>query len=177
MSINFIYVRKINYLSQEDFSEQLGVKKHVVAKIEAETNKYFDLALLQKVGNEYNINLDDLINKDLEQLDKETSKNYDSKDELRQAQDVQAEYLLDQKTIKLYEELTQTNNKVVATYKEIIVEKDKRIALLEKEVERERVLNNQADTLGKLLLSYKAQLEIEKAEEELKNGKIKEKTS
>ena len=69
ISINIIYLRKINYLNRKDLAKKYGLTYSAIGTYE--TDKATPpISFLQKLCKEYNFNLDDFVNKNLSKLNK-----------------------------------------------------------------------------------------------------------
>ncbi|MGE5944089.1 MAG: helix-turn-helix transcriptional regulator [Flavobacteriales bacterium] len=170
VSINIIYIRKINYLSQEELGIKIGTTSHSVSAYEREKTLP-GIDTVQKLCNEFNISIDDFINRDLSQLPKaqryteEEKETYQTPDNDKNA---------------IYELLTDTIKEQLKLKDALIESKEKTNAVLEQRInglEREKVmlealLNQNAVATDSPLLDFIASLVQANQEiEKIKNKK------
>lgn len=140
ISINIIYIRKTNHLSQVELGEKIGATSHSISAYER--NKALPgIDMIQKLCSEYVIKIDDFVNKDLsgikasDDLVKEPEKPY---------------LLIDRKTESMYERIVENYQDQLLLKDQLITEKNKTaevfertIKALEKEVIMQEVIINQ----------------------------------
>jgi transcriptional regulator with XRE-family HTH domain len=142
ISINTIYLRKVNYLTQPEFAKVAKVNRDFVSALENGKKKLFEIDFFQNVCNHFKISLDDFVNKDL-------SKEKPKSDFVEEPAEY---YIKDRKTEDMYGKIIKSYEDQLAIKNELITEKDKRLEAnnkllehMEKEIERTNILFNQND--------------------------------
>ena len=75
-SDNLKKIRKDNNLSQEQLAEELGVSRQAISKWESGSS-YPEMDKIIQICNKFNLNIDDLLNKDITEIKgEEKVKNY-----------------------------------------------------------------------------------------------------
>ncbi len=176
ISINSIYLRKINYLTQPDLASVCGVNRDFISALENNKKKHFEIEFFQKLSKHFEISIDDFINTDLSK-GKNTSKHFVKEPETNYEKDI------DSKTIEAY-------NKIISNYEELVLTKDKlleermiRISVLDKTIEslekqlimletllNQNGVNQQSPFLDKLQALIKIQNEIEQTVKKQQNA-------
>lgn len=67
ISHNIKYLCSVNFLSQNDFGERLGLKRSVISMYVAEKSQP-KIETLQRITKEFDVNLDDFINRKLDEV-------------------------------------------------------------------------------------------------------------
>lgn len=106
--INFVYIRKSHHLSQIEMGDKIGATSHSVSAYER-NKAYPNIEVIQRLCNEFNVSIDDFVNKD---LSKPIEKEYNIP-EIKEPYPV-----FDNKTEAMYE-------RIVSNYQELILLKDK----------------------------------------------------
>lgn len=109
LSQNLVYLRKKHFLNQAVLGNELGVSQNSISLIERGSSDPA-VSYAASIANFFKVSLDDLVLRDLEQLDKNPLKT--------PAMDDPGE--LDQATIDLYERMLSVKDETIDTLKETI---------------------------------------------------------
>ncbi|MFV9549629.1 helix-turn-helix transcriptional regulator [Algibacter sp. PT7-4] len=168
ISINLIYTRKANHLSQTEMGEKIGTTSHSISAYER--NKALPgIETIQQLCSEFGYTIDEFVNKDLSKIKKNNNDSFVKKTE--------SLHIIDKKTESLYNKLIANYEQQLVLKNELLKEKDQTIAVKEREVVMLEVIINQnaiekeTPLLDKISTLIKIQAEIKAAQKEKETTK------
>lgn len=130
-SINISYLRNKFQLTQNELAEAITITRDALSAIENNKNKKIEISVLQEFSKYFNISIDDLINKNLQELDKKSNaEEYYIKDTQQQATATNNVVDVNEKTLKIYQELVDTKDETIKAKEELVVELKQTIKIL-----------------------------------------------
>lgn len=133
ISINFTYIRKENHLSQAEIGLKVGATSHSVSAYER-SKALPGIEIIQKLCAEFNLLIDDFVNKDLSKIEKRD----DFVKELEQPY-----HIIDRKTEAMYDKIITNYEKQLELKDLLIEEKSKTNKVLQKQALMLEVIINQ----------------------------------
>lgn len=139
ISINFIYIRTLNYLNRKEFALKHDISYGAMSSYEQGGNLP-PVDLIQRICSEYQLSIDDFVNKDL-------SKIGTTKPNVDQVNEIGKNSILSDDSIKLYEKLIAEKDKTLSAKDQLLETKDVVIEKTEKIVETLEKHNNVLEIL------------------------------
>lgn len=120
ISINLIYIRGRNHLSQRQLAEKLNITQTTLSNYEIGRNEP-TLAFIIDFCKEFDLSIDDIVYKDLSKF---KNRGLIEKKELKAAADPLATLPLSNESVKLYEKLIAEKDKTLSAKDELLEAKD-----------------------------------------------------
>lgn len=143
ISINFIYLRKRNYLSRAEFANKHGVSYGAQGSYEQGVSLP-PITLIQSICSEYGVSIDDFVNIDL-------SKTTAKKDYV--VNEDEGRYGIDEKTEQIYNKIIAAKDDIIKTKESQILDLKKRESDLMAEKEKHLVTLIEANQMLKTLFN------------------------